>query len=342
MNKLLWLAVLLCAAPRDGKIVLVAGEGLIEPFAVDFDKDGNAYVAEMSGHRISVLDASGKPTVIAGTGQKGSAGDGGPGAQAQFNGPHHLLVGPDGQVWVADTWNNCVRRVDPKSRLVTRVAGTGVKGNSGDGGPALQAQFGGVFCIAFDAKMERLFICDLDSRRIRVMALKTGIVTAFAGNGQKGLPKDGEPAVSQPLVDPRAVACDSKGNVYILERGGHALRVVGVDGRIRSVAGTGKGGLSGDGGPALQAQMNGPKHISIDANDDVLIADAESQTVRRYRPKDGTLQRVAGTGTKGATGLDGAPAACGLNRPHGVRTHPATGEIWITDTYNHRVLRIAK
>src|SRR5678809_676948 len=92
-----------------------------------------------------------------------------------------------------------------------------------------------------------------------------------AGNGQKGVPKDGEDAKSQPLVDPRAIAVDSKGNLYICERGGHALRVVNPAGKIQTVAGTGKPGLSGDGGPALQAQMNGPKHLSCDRDDTVLI-----------------------------------------------------------------------
>jgi sugar lactone lactonase YvrE len=342
MLRALALGLLLPAVPAGDRLVLVAGDGLVEPFAVDFDADGRIYVAEMSGHRVSVLDASGRRAVLAGTGAKGLSGDDGPGDQAQFNGPHDLLVGPDGQVWVADTFNNVVRKIDPKTRRVTRVAGTGKKAYSGDGGPAVQADFGGIYSIAFDPRKERLFMVDLDNRRIRVLAVKTGVVTTFAGNGQKGVPQDGQPAAAQPLVDPRGVACDSKGNVYVLERGGHALRVVDVQGRIRTVAGTGKAGLSGDGGPALQAQMNGPKHISVDANDDVLIADAESQTVRRYRVSDGTLHRVAGTGKKSADGLGGAPEAAGLNRPHGVRVHPSTGEIWITDTYNHRVLRIAK
>jgi hypothetical protein len=333
---------LLLAGPPGEKIVLVAGEGLKEPFAVDFDKAGNAYIAEMGGNRVSRLDASGKLTVLAGTGAKGLTGDDGPGDQATFNGPHHLLVGPDGNLWVADTFNNVVRRIDLKTRKVSRIAGTGKKAYSGDGGPALAADFGGIYCIAFDPKMERLFLNDLDNRRIRVMDVKTGIVTTFAGNGQKGVPKDGEDARTQPLVDPRAVACDSKGNVYIAERGGNALRVVGVDGRLRSVAGTGKPGLSGDGGPGLQAQLNGPKHLSIDADDDVLISDTETNTIRRYHPKDGTIHRVAGTGKKGADGLGGPPPGCALSRPHGAQVHPASGEIWISDSENHRVLKITK
>jgi sugar lactone lactonase YvrE len=337
MIKLLPVLVALLAGER---VALVAGEGLHEPFSLDFDADGRAYIAEMGGHRISVLDEAGKLSVLAGTGAKGLTGDGGPGDQATFNGPHDLLVGPDGHIWVADTFNNVVRKVDPKTRNVVRVAGTGKKGFAGDGGPAVSADFGGIYSIAFDARKERLFLCDLDSRRIRVLSVKTGVVTTYAGNGQKGVPRDGQPALSEPLVDPRAVACDSKGNVYILERGGHALRVVDVQGRVRTVAGTGKPGLAD--GPALQAQLNGPKHLAIDANDEVLIADAESNTIRRYRPKDASIQRVAGTGKKAAEGVGGAPEACGLARPHGSRAHPTTGDIWITDTYNHRILRIVK
>src|SRR5881628_3125126 len=109
------------------RTVLVAGEGLNEPFGVTFDGAGNVYIVEMGGNRISVRGRDGRPSVLAGTGEKGFSGDGGPAAKAQFNGPHHLLLGPDGRLYVADTWNNCVRRIDLKTRIVTRVAGTGEK-----------------------------------------------------------------------------------------------------------------------------------------------------------------------------------------------------------------------
>ena len=281
------LLILTLLAPAAEKVSVLASGELKEPFAIDWDKSGNAYISEMGGNRISLLDKAGKLSVYAGTGEKGLSGDGGPAAKAQFNGPHHLMFGPDGDLYVADTFNNCVRKIDLKSGMVTRVAGTGKKGYSGEGGPATAAEFGGCFCLALDPKGERLFICDLDSRRIRAVVLKTGITVTVAGNGQKGAPKDGEDAKTQPLVDPRAVAADSKGNVYILERGGHALRVVDAAGKIRTVAGTGKGGLSGDGGPALQAQMNGPKHLSCDKDDNVLIADTESHAVRLGRRRRG-------------------------------------------------------
>lgn len=336
----LFLALALLLPPAEKVTVLAAGE-LKEPFAIDWDKSGTGYIAEMAGHRISLLDKSGKLSVFAGTGQKGLSGDGGPAANAQFNGPHHLLVGPDADLYVADTFNNVVRKIDLKTGIVTRVAGTGKKGFSGEGGPAVSADFGGCFCIAFDPKGETLYVCDLDSRRIRAVALKTGITVTVAGNGQKGVPKDGEDAKTQPLVDPRAVAADSKGNVYVLERGGHALRVVDASGKIRTVAGTGKAGLSGDGGPALQAQMSGPKHLSCDKDDNVLITDTETHTIRLYTPKDGKIRRIAGTGKKGSGGVGGAPEQVELNRPHGATIDPS-GAIVISDSDNHRVLRIEK
>ena len=318
--------------------VLAVGEGLNEPFSVDFDSAGRAYVVEMGGNRVSVLDADGTLRVLAGTGEKGLAGDGGPAARARFDGPHHLLVGPDGDLYVADTFNNVVRRITLADGTVHRIAGTGRKGFSGDGGPALEADFAGVFSIAFRGNV--LYVCDLGNRRVRAVDLGTGLVSTVTGNGDKGVPRDGEDARSQPLVDPRAIAFDSKGNLYVCERGGHALRVVDPAGRIRTVAGTGEPGYSGDGGKALQARLNGPKHIFVDGADDVLITDTENHAIRRYAHRDGTIHAVAGTGAQGSGGLGGPPTRCELNRPHGAQVHPATGALWISDSANHRVVRI--
>jgi DNA-binding beta-propeller fold protein YncE len=328
------------AAGGAGRAVLVTGQGLSEPFSVAFDDGGNTYIVEMAGNRVTMLDSAGKQSVLAGTGEKGFGGDGGPAAAARFNGPHHLLLGPDGALYVADTWNYAVRRIDLGTRVITTVAGTGVKGFAGDDGPARAAQFGGVFSIAFHRG--QLYICDLDNRRIRTVDPRSGVVSTVAGNGEKGVPQDGQDARAQPLVDPRAIAFDAKGNLYIAERGGHALRVVDPGGKIRTVAGTGEAGFSGDGGPARAARLNGPKHIWATPEDEVLITDTENHVIRRYAPREGTIHLVAGTGAKGAGGLGGPPERCELNRPHGAQARPGTGALYISDSDNHRVIRIER
>jgi sugar lactone lactonase YvrE len=322
---------------------LVLGEHLREPFGVTFTRDGAAFIVEMSGNRVSRLSPQGTVRVIAGTGEQGFTGDDGPAIGARFNGPHHLLMGPDGHLYIADTWNNCVRRIDLKTGIVSRVAGTGEKGFSGDDGKAVDAKFGGIYAIAFGGNGGKtLFICDLDNRRVRTVDLTAGIVRTVAGNGEKGVPVDGQDARTQPLVDPRAIAVDTTGRLYILERNGHALRVVDRDGKIRTVAGNGTPGFSGDGGPARDALMRGPKHISIDRDDDVLITDTENHVIRRYSPRTGLITRVAGTGAAGASGVGGPADQCMLNRPHGAQMHPGTRAIYISDSENHRVLRIER
>lgn len=338
---------------RADKVLLVAGgesktDGvpatqfkLIAPFAIGFDQAGNYYIAEMTGNRVHRVDQTGKLTIIGGTGEKGNDGDNGPARKARFNGMHHLVVDADGHLLLADTWNHRIRRLDPKTGVVTPFAGTGKKGFSGDGGPARNADFGGIYCLAFDPPKKNLYVADLDNRRIRVINMATGIVTTVAGNGKRGVPPDGAIAKNAPLVDPRAVAVDSKGNVYILERGGHALRVVGKEGKIRTVAGTGKKGFSGDGGPALKAMFNGPKHLCVDLDDNVLIADTENHVIRKYLPKEGRIVRIAGTGKRGKEGVGGPPLKVQLAQPHGVFQHK-DGSIYIVDSSNNRVLKIVK
>lgn len=341
------------SAARADRLVLVAGGGsevenvpatqakLIAPFGVDFDKAGNMYIAELSGQRVLKVDAKGILTIAAGTGAKGDAGDGGPGRKAQFNGMHSLAVAPSGEVYLADTWNNRVRVYDPKTMHVTAFAGTGAKGYAGDDGPALKAQFGGIYCAAFDVKGSKLYLTDLDNRRIRVVDMASGIVDLVAGNGKKGAPEDGADAKTSPLVDPRAAVVDRKGNVYILERSGHALRAVDPQGRIRTVIGTGKAGITGDGGDARKAMLNGPKHLCIDLEDNVIIADTANHVIRKYLPKENRIIRLAGTAKKGDSGGGGAALETPLNEPHGVYVHPS-GTLYIVDSNNHRVFRLEK
>jgi DNA-binding beta-propeller fold protein YncE len=329
------------SAPAADKVELVAGgkEGELRmPFGVVQDKDGNLIIAEFGGHRVRKVDAKGAVTTIAGNGKKGFAGDGGPALKAEFNTMHSLALAGNGDIYLADTLNHRVRKI-AKNGVVSTFAGTGKEGFGGDGGPAVKADFNGIYCIAFGPKDERLYVVDLENRRVRAIDMKTGVVTTVAGNGKRGVPEDGADARKAPLVDPRAVAVDSKGKVYILERSGHALRVVDSNGKIRTVAGTGKAGYDGDGGPALKAKLNGPKHLCIDRDDNVLIADTENHVIRKYLPRESKIVHVAGTGEKGSEGVGRAPEKCKLNLPHGVYVS-LSGVIYIADSANNRVLRM--
>jgi hypothetical protein len=167
------------------------------------------------------------------------------------------------------------------------------------------------------------------------------VVSTVAGNGDKGVPADGAEATRAPLVDPRAVAADADGNVYVLERAGHALRVVDARGRMRTVAGTGKAGASGDGGDGRRATLNEPKHLCIDKDSAVIIADTDNHVIRKYLPRRGKIVRVAGTGTNGSAGVGGPPELAELNQLHGVHVGPG-GDLYIADSGNHRILRIHK
>lgn len=336
------------------RVVLVAGGGrdtnttarlpatsakLGLPFGVDFDRAGNLFLVEMTGHRVRRLDSDGRLTVIAGTGAKGGAGDGGPALQAQFNGMHNLAVAPNGDIYVSDTWNLCVRKIETTTGIVRRVAGTGTKGFSGDGGPATAAQFGGIYCVSLDPSGENLYLADLDNFRIRLVNVASGRVHTLAGNGKRGVPPDGAKAADAPLVDPRAVINDGKGRTFILERSGHALRLVEPDGTIRTVAGTGQKGFTGDGGEARQATLSGPKHLCFDREGNVIIADTENHVIRKYSPGTGRITRVAGTGQAGAKGVGGPPLEVELRQPHGVHIH-RDGTLYITDSHNGRVLKV--
>jgi sugar lactone lactonase YvrE len=299
---------------------------------VEFDASGNMYIAEMMGHRIRVVTREGRVSTIAGNGTAGSGGDGGPADKAQLNGLHDMRFRPDGALYIADTWNARVRKIDMRTGVITTIAGTGTKGFSGDGGPAVEAMMGDTYSIAFDAGGSLLYVADLDNLRVRMIDIERGIITTVAGNGNKGVPRDGGIAVEEPLMSPRAVAVDASGVLYIVERGGHAVRRVDREGRITTIVGTGEGGYGGDEGPGRQAKLLGPKHLVVDPDGNLLIADTENYVIRKYLTEDGRIVHVAGTGKEG----DGST---GLNRPHGVCVDPQ-GRVVIADSYNNRVVRV--
>ena len=322
-----------CAAAMHAadRIEQIALQGtLVEPFSAGFDPSGNLYICEYQGQKITRWTRDGAGQVFAGTGVKGFNGDGGSAASAQLNDPHGIVTTRTG-MYIADTMNHRVRKVSWGSGVITTLAGNGAAGFGGDGGAALEAQFHGVYSIAVNNAETAVYVADLENRRIRRIDLKTGRIATIAGNGTKGIPEDGAPAEQSPLVDPRAVAVDGRENVYILERGGHALRVVGRDGRIRTLIGP----------TTVTPPLKGPKDLCVDRDGSIVIADAENNLVRRFDLKTSTLSTIVGTGQKGEKLVADNPLATQVFRPHGVRID-RRGDLIITDSYNHRVLRLRK
>ncbi|HUQ72704.1 MAG TPA: hypothetical protein VM165_24470 [Planctomycetaceae bacterium] len=329
-----WIAsvalIVTSAAARAEKVTLVEGQ-FDKPFGVLHDKGGRLIVVEFASRVSAIVD--GKSVVIAGDGKPGNSGDGGPATAAKVNAPHALAVGPDGVIYVADTFNHTIRRLDPKTGVITTFAGT-TKGFSGDGGPADKAQFNETYCIAMTPAGDRMIVTDLSNHRIRAIDMKSGIVTTIAGSGARGVPVDGTEALKAPLVDPRAAVMDSKGNLYILERSGHALRVVDAAGKIRTL-------VAGPTEPKGPKTLSGPKHLCVDKDDNVIIADTDNHRVVRWLAAEGKLITIAGTGKKGDAGVGGPPEKVELNQPHGVYLD-AAGVLYVSDSWNNRVLKIER
>jgi sugar lactone lactonase YvrE len=301
---------------------------LSRPFGIDFNANGQMFVVELEGGRVHRRDKTGELLWVSGDGTRTYKGDGEPFGKATFNGMHNCAVTPNGDLYIADSWNHCIRKVDAKSGVISTVAGTGTAGFSGDGGPAAKAAFDFIMCISLNHSGDVLHIADLKNHRIRAFDLKSGLVSTIAGNGKTGVPQDAAQAVDSPLLDPRAVAADSQGNVYILERNGHALRVVRPDGTIHTVAGTGEKGFND--GAALEAQFGSPKHICIDDKDNVYIADDENKAIRRYSPSEKKVITVLGRGY--------GEEQLVLAHPHGVCWEG--GELYIVDTSHNRILKM--
>ncbi len=327
-----------CGSPPDGT---AKGARLIEPFGVAFDKQGdrqgNWYICEYKGQRVTKVDAKGIITPFAGREDNSQEPEVEIASQLKFNDPHGLVISKDQQMYVADTLNHRLVRIDLKTGLAATIAGTGQAGYSGDGGPAIKATFNQLFAVDINRAGDKLYLTDLRNRRIRLLDVRSGVVTTIAGNGQEGVPAEGAVASDSPLVDPRAATIDSNGNVYILERRGNALRVLDKRGRIRTVIGPNNPPHSRTG---REWDLNGPKYLCVDLRDNVIIADAENHLIRKYDPRDGTTVVIAGTGEKGDRLIMDDPLKTQLNRPHSVFVDPA-GVLYISDSYNHRVLKLS-
>jgi sugar lactone lactonase YvrE len=253
---------------------------------VALDRKGNLYVADHGNNRVRRIDPSGVIHPFAGAGpippvgsNEGSyGGDGGPAARARFKVPTSVAFDRKGNLYVADRDNGAVRKIG-KDGSITTVAGTGVLGYSGDGGTAVKAQLDQPQGFAFD-RAGNLYISDSANNRVRRIDAR-GVITTVAGNGRHGYSGDGGPATRAKLSDPYGLALDTGGNLYVAEPDDGVVRRIDTKGVITTVAGTGRLGFSGDGGPATKAKLDSPFGLVFDSAGNLYIADNGNGRIRK-------------------------------------------------------------
>ena len=306
-----------------------AGLGRIGPQYIAADRTGNVFFVHQN--TVLRLDATtGILTLLAGNGTTGYSGDNGPATSAQLNNPQGIAVDSSGNLYIADTVNNCIRKVT--NGVITTVAGNGTPGFSGDTGPAPSAQLYLPRGVVVDSAGS-LYIADSDNWRIR--KVMNGVITTAAGNGTYGFSGDDGSATSAQLSHPSGVAVDSAGGLYIADSDNRRIRKV-TNGVIITVAGSGVPGYSGDNGPATSAQLNDPQGIAVDSSGNLYIADG---TYRIRKVSNGVIITVAGNGTCCFSGDNGPATSAQLNLPVGVAVDSA-GNLYIADTINSRIRKV--
>jgi sugar lactone lactonase YvrE len=300
---------------------------LLRPSALAYDASGDLFITDTDRNQVLEITLAGSVRTVAGDGLQGYGGDGGPAPAAELNSPQGIAVAANGALYIADTGNQRIRIV--QNGQINTFAG-GSEGFSGDGGPASAAKFNQPSGIALDGS-GALLICDRANRRVRRVI--NGTITTIAGNGIQGFLGDGGPAVAAELNEPSDVAVDSSGRVFIADTANQRIRVITTDGEIATFAGNGAAGFAGDGHPAVEAQLDRPRGVAIDASGDVLIADENNQRLRRVGA-DGMITTIAGKGVQGLSSDGTLATAAPLNLPGAVAVS-VFGWPVLSDAANH-------
>jgi len=310
---------------------LAVGASLANPQGLAFDSAGNLYIADPNNWDVRKVDKNGIITTVVGGNGFGSSGDGGPATKAQIAGPNGIAFDKSGNLYIVDDNSQNVRKVSASSGIISTVAGTGGIGLTGDGGPATQASFNYPQGIAIDSS-GNLYVADAGNARIRKFSVG-GIITSVAGGGSSL--GDNGPA-TQAQLNPRGVAVDASGNLYIADGLNERIRRVGTNGIITTIAGNGQAGFSGDGAAAVAAMFSNPVGVALDASGNVYVADQDNSRIRRV-VQGGTVTTIAGKTT--SVGDGGPSTEARLVNPSGVAVD-APGNLYIADPSANRVRKV--
>jgi sugar lactone lactonase YvrE len=253
--------------------------------------------------------------------------------------PFDIALDTAGNVYIADNWNNRIRKVDAVAGIITTVAGTGVQGFSGDGGQATAAKVDRPFCVALDIFGNIYF--STNDNRIRKVTVSSGVITTIAGDGTGwGYNGDNILATSAKLYLPWGLIIDSSGNIYFADQANQRIRkITSSTGIITTVAGTGVQGFSGDGGQAIAAQLNNPQGIALDALGNIYFSDAGNMRIRKVDITSGVITTIAGNGAQSFGGDGGSAILAEFSQPIGIDLD-ILGNIYIADYQNDRIRKI--
>lgn len=291
---------------------------------------------------VQLADQSGTVRYLVGAAEKGRfKGDGGPAVTATLNFPSAMAVDSRGTLYIADTFNHRLRIVDAATGLIRTLAGTGAARFSGDGWPADTMALNEPVALALDEQRGRLYIADLGNYRVRMMELKTGVISTYAGSGVQDYDGDGQPARQAGLTGPSGLALDAEGNLYIADTFcGRIRRVDAATGLISTLAGDGTEYRYQGVPNEFSTGLARPSAIALAADGTLYITDSDNHLIRKWNPRSKIITAIAGNGQAQFTGDGGPAAAASLNYPFGVALD-ASGNIYIADTFNHRIRMVA-